>query len=71
MLLRLSKATLPIVMVAAVFSTADTGAQPAPVKLEIGMPFPDLVLPSLEDGRPVSFAEFRGQKVVLQVFASW
>jgi len=36
-----------------------------------GQPFPDLLLPSIEDGRPTSLAEFRGQKIVLQVFASW
>ena len=37
----------------------------------VGEPFPDLVLPSLEDGRPVSIAHFQGTKVVLHVFASW
>ena len=36
-----------------------------------GQPFPDLSLPALEDGRPTSLADFRGQKVVLHVFASW
>jgi len=34
-------------------------------------PFPELFLPSLDDGRPVSIASFRGQKLVLHVFASW
>ncbi len=36
-----------------------------------GKPFPDLVLPAAEDGRPLSLADFRGQKVILHVFASW
>ena len=36
-----------------------------------GQPFPDLLLPGLEDGRPTSLADFRGQKIVLHVFASW
>lgn len=36
-----------------------------------GQPFPALVLPSAEDGRPVSLADFRGQKLLLHVFASW
>jgi hypothetical protein len=36
-----------------------------------GQPFPDLLLPALEDGRPTSLADFRGQKIVLHVFASW
>ncbi len=37
----------------------------------VGQVFPDIVLPSLEDGRPRSMSEFRGQKVILHVFASW
>ena len=50
-------------------STAGEASQgPA---LEVGRPFPDLFLPSLETGRPVSLAEFRGKKLILQVFASW
>ena len=39
--------------------------------LEVGKPFPDLVLPALEDGRPLSIADFKGERVVLHVFASW
>ena len=37
----------------------------------VGTPFPTISLPSLEDGRPMSIADFRGQKVILHVFASW
>ena len=40
-------------------------------RIAIGEPFPNLVLPSIDDGQPRSIAEFRGQKLVLQVFASW
>lgn len=40
-------------------------------KIEVGKPFPDIALPSLEDGRMMSIADFRGQRVVLHVFASW
>ena len=40
-------------------------------RLEEGEPFPGLVLPSTTDGRPMSLADFRGRKVILQVFASW
>jgi peroxiredoxin len=36
-----------------------------------GEPFPVLALPDLEHGRPTSLADFRGRKLVLQVFASW
>ena len=39
--------------------------------LEVGQPFPDLVLPALADGQPLSIADYRGKKVVLLVFASW
>jgi hypothetical protein len=47
-------------------STAVQGAT-----LEVGSRFPDLVLPSLEDGSPTSIADYRGERVVLHVFASW
>lgn len=49
---------------AAVASTPD-----AP--FEIDQPFPALLFPALEDGRPTSLADFRGKKTVLHVFASW
>ncbi len=39
--------------------------------LEVGKPFPDLVLPSLDGGAPASVADFRGQKLVLHLWASW
>ncbi len=42
-----------------------------PIRLEVGARFPDLVLPTLEDGRPASLRDFRGRKVILHVFASW
>ena len=44
------------------------GEQPS---LNVGDPFPQLFLPSLDDGRPMSIADFRGERVVLHVFASW
>ncbi len=40
-------------------------------EFEVGQVFPNLVLPSLEDGRPGSIAEFRGQKLILHIWASW
>ena len=48
-----------------------TAAGPPVPAVEIGKPFPHLVLPSAEDGRPMSLADFRGKRVVLHVFASW
>ncbi len=48
------------------------GAAAAPAEpIEEGRPFPALVLPSAEDGRPMTLSQFRGKKVILQVFASW
>nr|NIP79731.1 hypothetical protein [Gemmatimonadota bacterium]NIX44648.1 hypothetical protein [Gemmatimonadota bacterium] len=42
-----------------------------PVDFRAGQAFPNLTLPSAEDGRPVSLADFRGEKLILHVFASW
>ena len=39
--------------------------------LEPGTPFPHLTLPAIEDGRPMSVADFHGQKVLLHIWASW
>ncbi len=46
-------------------------AQAEPPKLEVGEPFPDLTLSSMEDGSSISIADFRGRKLILHVFASW
>lgn len=40
-------------------------------KIEKGKPFPDLRLPSLQDGRPMSVTDFRGEKLILHIWASW
>lgn len=52
---------------------APSGAQtPAPVpRLAVGELFPEIELPSLEDGSPGSLRQFRGHKVILHIFASW
>ncbi len=36
-----------------------------------GDPFPTIAFPSLEDGRPMSVADFRGKRLILHIFASW
>lgn len=41
------------------------------VDISVGAPFPEMLLPSMEDGKPLSIADFRGEKVMLHVFASW
>jgi len=43
----------------------------AAASLEEGQFAPRMPLPALEDGRPRSLVEFRGQRYVLHVFASW
>jgi hypothetical protein len=50
----------------------NAGAQLSlPETIAEGKPFPVIPLPGLADGRPASIADFRGEKVVLHVFASW
>lgn len=49
-------------------SAGDSAREPA---LAIGEPFPELWLPALSDGAPTSTKKWRGQKVILHVFASW
>ena len=46
-------------------------SQSSSASLEVGQPAPDLLLPALDGGRPVSLADFRGVRLVLHVFASW
>jgi hypothetical protein len=41
------------------------------MELQAGRQFPNLTLPSLEDGRPASISDFRGRKLILHIFASW
>ncbi len=43
----------------------------APLEFRVGDVFPDLTLPALDDGKPVSLGTFRGRKLVLHVWASW
>jgi hypothetical protein len=38
---------------------------------QIGQKFPSILLPSLEDGQPLSVQQFHGEKVLLPIFASW
>ncbi len=39
--------------------------------IEIGKPFPKFVFRSMKDGARTSIRDFRGKKIVLQIFASW
>jgi hypothetical protein len=44
---------------------------PLPRGFNPGEAFPTLALPTAADGRPVSVAAFRGQKLIINIFASW
>ena len=44
---------------------------PLPYGFNPGQPFPTIALPSAVDGRPTSVAEFRGKKLIVNIFASW
>jgi len=56
--------------VAASISSAQVPASPSS-GFEIGQPFPTMAFPGIEDGQPRSITEFRGQKLILHIFASW
>ena len=60
-----------ILIPAAALIVGAASAQLPPSGFKVGKPFPELTLPSAEDGAPMSLADFRGKKVILQVFASW
>ncbi len=40
------------------------------LELEVGQAFPNMLLPSLE-GPPSSIADFRGDKLIVHIWASW
>jgi len=39
--------------------------------IRLNTPFPTIVLPAVEDATAMSIEQFRGQKLMLHVFASW
>ena len=43
----------------------------AEITLGIGAPFPVIRLPDSQSGELRSIADFRGEKLMLQIFASW
>ena len=61
-------AILAILALAAMPWATPAGAS---ADLKEGQAFPTLVLPSLDDGKPLSIADFHGRKIALHVFASW
>ncbi len=58
-----AKLTLFFLLAAA----SSTGASP----FRVGEPVPRLRLPSVSGGSPLSLSDFRGEKLMLHVWASW
>jgi len=67
----LSRAALVVVALVVLLAMSGAPPQRLDARFEVGKSFPDLTLPSLEDGSPTSIADFRGKKLLLHVFASW
>jgi hypothetical protein len=60
-----------MLILAAAWAGAIPSARAEEYSPSIGKPHADFTLPSIEDGKPVSLSQFRGQKVLLIHFASW
>jgi len=68
---RLLHRALVLLLVSAALASASHADDAAENPFVAGARLPEIVLPSIEDGRPVSTAEFLGRKLALQIFASW
>lgn len=60
---------LPLALATGLLLTMTANSTAADLKP--GKPFPGLVFPSIEDGSALSVNQFRGQKTLLHIFASW
>lgn len=58
-----------MLLVAVLFSAGLSGVRAADFK--VGRAFPHLAFPSLENGKPTSVDSFRGNKLILHIWASW
>ena len=64
--------SIPTLFGVSLITLAPAQAQRLPdTGFTVGEPFPTVAFPSLEDGRSLSIADFRGKKLLLHVFASW
>lgn len=69
--MRTAQRALIVVAMLALSDGASTSAQSA---FREGEPFPPIVLPTVSAtgaGEPRSVADFRGEKIILHMFASW
>lgn len=63
---------LTVLAVAAAATARDgTPTQGVDLPFEVGEPFPEVALPTLDGGEPTTLAAYRGDKIILHVFASW
>jgi len=62
---------VPFLLASAPAPARAAGGGLPPSGFKVGAPFPDIALPSLQDGRAVKLSSFRGRKLILQIFASW
>ena len=62
--------SLLAMMISSIVSVTGASAELA-TQTEVDKPFPNIALPSMENGSPISIEQFRGKKIILHVFASW
>ncbi len=58
-------------LAAAIGIHASPGEANLSIGTEVGQVYPNYILPSLSNGRPVALSQFRGRKIILLQFASW
>jgi hypothetical protein len=62
---------LALVFGATWVSTLSAQNRRAEADFQVGQRFPGFAFPSLESDQPMSLVDFRGQKTLLHIFASW
>ena len=55
----------------AAMTNMNTVAQVTAPALRVGQPFPNLLFPAADDGRPCSVHQLHGKKTLVHLFASW
>ena len=65
------RSTLPGLAIAASLCLPDPASASAVEPLSPGKPFPVIALPDIQSGEARSIVDFRGQKLMLHLFASW
>ena len=64
--------TIPrLILLGLILVAATPGRLDAQQRIEVGKPYPDFLLPRIDDSTPITLSQFRGKKVLLIQFASW